>query len=110
MRSDDKAFGPSIVAQMLGVCVASYVGFGVTRKEFKGVVLGIYDATVKVLKENGIEPGYEARRDPQAVAIDAQDQLAKAFEMFRKGKPDIAANYVALAAERIETIAERVQP
>lgn len=49
--SSDKDFGPSVVAAMLGVCIASYVEHDVTKEEFLELAGDIYDGVAEATKQ-----------------------------------------------------------
>jgi len=57
----DKDYGPTIVAQMLGVCIGSYIGHGVTKREFVKLAADMYTGIAKDLRRQGIEPGFDLR-------------------------------------------------
>ncbi len=57
MANENKNYGPSVVAVMLGTCIASYIEYGVTKNEVVGMVEDVYSAIVDQLPDD-IEPGF----------------------------------------------------
>lgn len=55
---DEKNYGPQIVGLMLGVCIGSYIEYGVTKEELKDLVDDMYDGIVGQLKLQDLEPGF----------------------------------------------------
>lgn len=56
--SDEKNFGPKIVALMMGTCIGSYIEYGVTRREMVGLVKDMYDGIVRKLSDQNIGVGF----------------------------------------------------
>lgn len=48
MSIEDKNFGPSAVAAIMGVCVSEYVQHGVTRAEFVELAGELYDGIAEI--------------------------------------------------------------
>lgn len=62
-RTEEKNYGPHIVGMMLGVCLGSYVEYGVSKEELRDLVGGMYDGIVAQIREQGLEPGFGALTD-----------------------------------------------
>ena len=67
-RFRGKNFGPGIVAAFLGMVVASYIEYGVTRDELLELVGSQYDGIVATLAKEGVEPGYGKLSDAAIAA------------------------------------------
>jgi hypothetical protein len=68
-RNDEKNFGPHIAGMMLGVCLGSYIEYGVTKEELLALVAGMYDGIVAQISEQDLEPGFGDLTDER---LDAQ--------------------------------------
>jgi hypothetical protein len=73
-KSDEKNFGPKIVAQMMGACIGSYIEYGVTKKELVGLVKDMYVGIEKSLRDQGTPVGFGTLTD---VALNAQVERLK---------------------------------
>jgi hypothetical protein len=57
--SDEKNYGPGIASMMLGVCLGSYIEYGVTKEEMLELVASMYDGILQeIAEEHELRPSF----------------------------------------------------